>query len=186
MRVPDAACLWANVQRHLRGDHEYVSGDVLHRRRMHDNARGVCILVSSMTKSRLYRYVTLMIYYVCQIRWSSYEILDIQTKIELSLRVAIAWRKIFLNCFSWLYTEHRKDRMLKEQKEPEAMMNHKNEDATDYNLKASTPRIDTQKNAQKTEMMNGIDNAAFESEQLWSHDLRDPFFFLIQSRTIHQ
>lgn len=46
MRVPDAACLRANVQRHLRGDHEYVSGDVLHRRRMHDNARGVCILVS--------------------------------------------------------------------------------------------------------------------------------------------
>ncbi|KYN35936.1 Solute carrier family 46 member 3 [Trachymyrmex septentrionalis] len=69
--------------------------------------------------------------------------------------------------FFWLYTEHRKDRMLKEQKEPEAMMNHKNEDATDYNLKASTPRIvDTQKTAQKTEMMNGIDNAAFESEQL--------------------
>jgi len=61
-------------------------------------------------------------------------------------------------------------------------MNHKSEDATDYNLKASTPRIvDTQKNAQKTEMMNGIDNAAFESEQLWSHDLRDPFFFNTKS-----
>jgi len=57
--------------------------------------------------------------------------------------------------------------MLKEQKEPEAMMNHKNEDATDYNLKASNPRIvDTQKSTQKAEMMNGIDNAAFESEQL--------------------
>ncbi|XP_024871794.1 solute carrier family 46 member 3 [Temnothorax curvispinosus] len=69
--------------------------------------------------------------------------------------------------FFWLYTEHRKDRILKEQKEPEAMMNHKNEEATDYNLKASNPRImDAQKSAQKAEMMNGIDNAAFESEQL--------------------
>lgn len=69
--------------------------------------------------------------------------------------------------FLWLYTEHRKDRILKEQKEPEAMMNHKNEDTTDYNLKASNPRImDAQKGGQKTEMMNGIDNAAFESEQL--------------------
>ncbi|XP_011874618.1 PREDICTED: solute carrier family 46 member 3 isoform X2 [Vollenhovia emeryi] len=67
--------------------------------------------------------------------------------------------------FFWLYTEHRKDRIMKEQtKEPEAMMNHKNEEATDYNLKASNPRIvDAQK---KAEMMNGIDNAAFESEQL--------------------
>lgn len=83
----------------------------------------------------------------------------------------------FLNCFSWLYTEHRKDRVQKEQKEPEAMMNHKNEEATDYNLKATNPRImDAPKSAQKTEMMNGIDNTAFESEQLWSHDLRDPFF----------
>jgi len=75
---------------------------------------------------------------------------------------------------SWLYTEHRKDRMLKEQKEPEAMINHKNEDSTDHNLK-NIQIIDTQKNTQKAEMINGIDNAAFESEQLWSHDLRDPF-----------
>lgn len=42
------------------------------------------------------------------------------------------------------------------------MMNHKNEEATDYNLKASPRIVD----AQKAEMMNGIDNAAFESEQL--------------------
>lgn len=57
--------------------------------------------------------------------------------------------------------------MLKEQKEPEAMMNHKGEDVTDYNLKASNPRIvDAQKSPPKAEMMNGIDNAAFESEQL--------------------
>lgn len=70
----------------------------------------------------------------------------------------------FLKCFSWLYTEHRKDRVQKEQKEPEAMMNHKSDEATDYNLKATNPRImDTPK---KTEMMNGIDNTAFESEQL--------------------
>lgn len=67
--------------------------------------------------------------------------------------------------FFWLYTEHRKDRMLKEQKEPEAMINHKNEDATDHNLK-NIQIIDTQKNTQKAEMINGIDNAAFESEQL--------------------
>lgn len=55
--------------------------------------------------------------------------------------------------------------MLKEQKEPEAMINHKNEDATDHNLK-NIQIIDTQKNTQKAEMINGIDNAAFESEQL--------------------
>ncbi|KAL0125339.1 hypothetical protein PUN28_004466 [Cardiocondyla obscurior] len=65
--------------------------------------------------------------------------------------------------FFWLYTEHRKDRMLKEQKEPEATMNHKNEEATDYNSKASSFRI---VDAQKSTMMNGIDNVAFESEQL--------------------
>lgn len=64
--------------------------------------------------------------------------------------------------------------MLKEQKEPEAMINYKNEDMTDHSLK-NTRIIDTQKSMQKVEMMNGIDNAAFESEQLWSHDLRDSF-----------
>lgn len=77
---------------------------------------------------------------------------------------------LFLHCCSWLYKEHRKDRKLKEQKEgakdPEAMMNHKNEEATDYNLKASPRIVDAQKGTQKAEMMNGIDNAAFESEQL--------------------
>lgn len=67
----------------------------------------------------------------------------------------------------WLYTEHRKDRKLKEQKDSEAVVNYKNEDATDYNLKTTnTHTADAQKNTQKTEMMNGIDNVAFESEQL--------------------
>ncbi|KAL6437541.1 hypothetical protein ACFW04_004171 [Cataglyphis niger] len=63
--------------------------------------------------------------------------------------------------FLWLYTEHRKDRMLKEQKDPEAVINHKNEDTTDHSLK-NIRIIDTQ----KVEIMNGIDNAAFESEKL--------------------
>ncbi|XP_050450939.1 uncharacterized protein LOC126851237 [Cataglyphis hispanica] len=63
--------------------------------------------------------------------------------------------------FLWLYMEHRKDRMLKEQKDPEAMINHKNEDTTDHSLK-NIRIIDTQ----KVEIMNGIDNAAFESEKL--------------------
>ncbi|XP_029667705.1 uncharacterized protein LOC115238223 isoform X1 [Formica exsecta] len=67
--------------------------------------------------------------------------------------------------FLWLYTEHRKDRMLKEQKDPEAMINYKNEDTTDHSLK-NTRIIDTQKSMQKAEIINGIDNAAFESEQL--------------------
>lgn len=57
--------------------------------------------------------------------------------------------------------------MLKEQKEPEATINHKNEDTADHSIKTSNPRIlDAQKSTQKAEMMNGIDNAAFESEQL--------------------
>lgn len=81
-------------------------------------------------------------------------------------------------CFiSWLYTEHRKDRMLKEQKELEAAANHKSEDSADHNSKISNLRIiNAQKSTQKTEMMNGIDNVAFESEQLWSHDTHDAFF----------
>jgi len=55
--------------------------------------------------------------------------------------------------------------MLKEQKESEAAINHKNEDTADRSAKApSNLRImDAQRNK---EMMNGIDNAAFESEQL--------------------
>jgi len=53
--------------------------------------------------------------------------------------------------------------MMKEQKEPEAMINHKNEDTTDNSLMTSNTRI---VDAQKAEMMNGIDNTAFESEQL--------------------
>lgn len=79
-------------------------------------------------------------------------------------------KMIFL--FSWLYTEHRKDRTMKEQKEPEAMINHKSEDAIDHGgFKTSSTRIvDTQKGTQKAAMMNGIDNVAFESEQLWSRD----------------
>jgi len=69
---------------------------------------------------------------------------------------------------SWLYTEHRKDRMLKEQKESEAAINHKNEDTADRSAKTpSNLRImDAQRSTHKAEMMNGIDNAAFESEQL--------------------
>ncbi|XP_012222597.1 probable peptidoglycan muropeptide transporter SLC46 [Linepithema humile] len=66
--------------------------------------------------------------------------------------------------FLWLYTEHRKDRVKEsEQKEPEAVINYKNEDTTDNSLTTPNIRI---VNAQKAEMMNGIDNTAFESEQL--------------------
>lgn len=45
------------------------------------------------------------------------------------------------------------------------MVNHKNEDAADHKT-PNTRIVDAQKSAQKTEMMNGVDNAAFESEQL--------------------
>lgn len=86
--------------------------------------------------------------------------------IDLKLCEYIMLKITFL--LSWLYTEHRKDRMMKEQKEPEAMINHKSEDATDHGgFKTSSTRIvDTQKGTQKAAMMNGIDNVAFESEQL--------------------
>lgn len=57
--------------------------------------------------------------------------------------------------------------MVREQKDQEATTNHKNEDAADHSMKALNSRIvDTQKSAPKAEMMNGIDNSAFESEQL--------------------
>jgi hypothetical protein len=58
--------------------------------------------------------------------------------------------------------------MLKEQKESEAAINHKNEDTADRSAKTpSNLRImDAQRSTHKAEMMNGIDNAAFESEQL--------------------
>ncbi|XP_032684200.1 solute carrier family 46 member 3-like [Odontomachus brunneus] len=69
--------------------------------------------------------------------------------------------------FLWLYTEHRKDRLLREQKDLEATTNHKNEDTADHSSKTLNSRIvDTPKSMQKAEMINGIDNSAFESEQL--------------------
>lgn len=75
MRVSDAACLRANVQRHLRGDHEYVSGDVLHRRRMYDNARGICILVSIRDR-------------VTSITFAKHESNVIKTQLNLSATIA--------------------------------------------------------------------------------------------------
>lgn len=172
MRVLNAACLRTHVQRNLRGDHEYVPRDLFHRRRIHDNARGICVLVSIRDK-----FLPIILTYISQalrsLSWFDY----------LFVNYIIVYNITCIFFISWLYTEHRKDRMLKDQKEPEAMINHKNEETMDHSLK--NPRIiDTQKSTQKAEMMNGIDNAAFESEQLWSHDLRDPFFN-VWRRMIH-
>lgn len=50
MRVLNAAYLRTHVQRYLRGDHEYGTRDFFHRRRIHDNARGICIFVSIRDK----------------------------------------------------------------------------------------------------------------------------------------
>lgn len=46
LRISDAAHLRAHVQLHLCCDHENVSGDVLHRRRLYDHAGGRRVFVS--------------------------------------------------------------------------------------------------------------------------------------------
>lgn len=53
--------------------------------------------------------------------------------------------------------------MLKEQKEYETVTNHRKSEDTGNGLK-NLQIIDSQKNIQKAEKMNGINNTAFESE----------------------